>query len=79
MAPMAGAHGRGGKGTDEEEGKPLPDILINVDNGNELYGELPKASPQTIGDWTEQEKMAKKKHEAEIRRYKSMGWNLKWE
>jgi hypothetical protein len=75
----AGAHGARGKGADDEDGKPTPPILMNVDNGNELFGELPKASPRTIGDWSEQEEMAKRNQEAEVRRYKSMGWDLKWE
>lgn len=75
----AGAHGKGDRGADDEGGKPIPDILMNVDNGNELFGEPVKASPGVIGDWTEQEEMAKKKQEAEVRRYKSMGWDLKWE
>ncbi|CPW33571.1 Hypothetical protein ERS075545_05124 [Mycobacteroides abscessus] len=56
-----------------------PSYLINVDNGNELFGETIKASPGVIGDWTENEEAEKRAREAEIRRYKSMGWNVKFE
>lgn len=83
MGPMgmmggAGAHGRGGKGEDDDDHE-IPSYLINVDNGNALFGEEIKASPGVIGDWTENEEAEKKAREAEIRRYKSMGWNVKFE
>lgn len=83
MGPMgmmggAGAHGRGGKGEDDDD-HAIPSYLINVDNGNELFGTEIKASPGVIGDWTENEEAEKKAREAEIRRYKSMGWNVKFE
>lgn len=75
MAPMGGAHGRGGKGEDDDEHQ-TPEFLINWDNGNELFGDLPKASPGVIGDWTEHERAEKQRRESEKRRYKSMGWNV---
>ncbi|WP_078321574.1 hypothetical protein [Mycobacteroides chelonae] len=75
MAPMGGAHGRGGKGEDDDEHQ-TPEFLINWDNGNELFGDLPKASPGVIGDWSEHERAEKQRRESEKRRYKSMGWNV---
>ncbi|OAT67079.1 hypothetical protein AWB85_12955, partial [Mycobacteroides immunogenum] len=78
MMGGAGGHGRGGKGEEDEE-RPIPSFLINVDNGNELFGESVKASPGVIGDWSENEEAEKKAREAEIRRYKSMGWDVKFE
>lgn len=82
MGPMGmmggGAHGGHGKGEDDDD-HAIPSYLINVDNGNELFGQSIKASPGVIGDWTENEEAEKKAREAEIRRYKSMGWNVKFE
>jgi hypothetical protein len=78
MMGGAGAHGRGGKGEDDDDHE-IPSYLINVDNGNALFGEEIKASPGVIGDWTENEEAEKKAREAEIRRYKSMGWDVKFE
>ncbi|WP_157928627.1 hypothetical protein [Mycobacteroides abscessus] len=82
MGPMGmmggGAHGGHGKGEDDDD-HATPSYLINVDNGNELFGAEIKASPGVIGDWTENEEAEKKAREAEIRRYKSMGWNVKFE
>ncbi|SKQ68196.1 hypothetical protein [Mycobacteroides abscessus] len=82
MGPMGmvggGAHGGHGKGEDDDD-HATPSYLINVDNGNELFGTEIKASPGVIGDWTENEEAEKKAREAEIRRYKSMGWNVKFE
>lgn len=77
MMGGAGAHGAHGKGGDDDE-KPIPNYLINVDNGNELFGEPVKASPGVIGDWTENEQAEKKAREAEKRRYKSMGWDVRF-
>ncbi len=76
MMGGAGGHGKGGKG-EEDDDHATPSYLINVDNGNELFGQSIKASPGVIGDWTENEEAEKKAREAEIRRYKSMGWNVK--
>ncbi|WP_100481407.1 hypothetical protein [Mycobacteroides abscessus] len=82
MGPMGmmggGAHGGHGKGEDDDDHQ-IPSYLINVDNGNELFGQSIKASPGVIGDWTENEEAEKKAREAEIRRYKSMGWDVKFE
>ncbi|NGX07316.1 hypothetical protein [Mycobacteroides franklinii] len=78
MMGGAGGHGKGGKG-EEDDDHATPSYLINVDNGNELFGQSIKASPGVIGDWTENEEAEKKAREAEIRRYKSMGWNVKFE
>lgn len=79
MAPMGGAHGRGGNGEDDDDEHETPDYLINMDNGSELFGNLPKASPGVIGDWSEHDEVEKRREEAEIKRYKSMGWNVKWQ
>lgn len=77
MGGGAGAHGKGGSdGGDEHE---QPQILFNYDNTDELLGDIPPASPAVIGDFTEAEKFAKQKQEREIRRYKSMGWDVKFE
>lgn len=83
MMPMgmmggAGAHGRGGQGEEDDE-HATPEYLINLDNGNELFGEIPKASPGVIGDWTEHEEVNKRNEEALKRRYKSMGWDVKFD
>ncbi len=75
MAPMGGAHGHGGKGEEDDEHE-TPEFLINWDNGNELFGDLPKASPGVIGDWTEHERAEKQRRESEKRRYKSLGWDV---
>lgn len=74
MGGLGGAHARGQR--EEDEDHEIPSILINADNGNELYGDLPKASPGVIGDWTEQERAEKQRREAEKRRYKSLGWDV---
>ncbi|WP_165611526.1 hypothetical protein [Mycobacteroides franklinii] len=50
-----------------------------MDDGSELFGNLPKASPGVIGDWSEHDEVEKRREEAEIKRYKSMGWNVKWQ
>jgi hypothetical protein len=77
MLGGAGAHGAHGKNQDDTD-KPIPSFLINVDNGNELFGEPIKASPGVIGDWSENEQAEKQAREAEKRRYKSLGWNVKF-
>ncbi|CPV74944.1 hypothetical protein [Mycobacteroides abscessus] len=77
MMGGAGAHGAHGKGQGDDE-KSIPNYLINVDNGNELFGEPVKASPGVIGDWTENEQAEKQAREAEKRRYKSMGWDVRF-
>lgn len=77
MMGGGGAHGARGKGEDDDE-KPIPNYLINVDNGNELFGEPVKASPGVIGDWTENKQAEKQAREAEKRRYKSMGWDVRF-
>ncbi|BAX97073.1 hypothetical protein MSTE_01755 [Mycobacteroides stephanolepidis] len=78
MMGAPGAHGRGGKGEDDGE-KPTPQILINYDNTDEFLGDLPPASPGVIGDWSEQEKAEKAAREREVRRYKALGWDVKFE
>lgn len=78
MMGSPGAHGRGGKGEDDGE-KATPQILINYDNTDEFLGDMPAASPGVIGDWSEQEKAEKAKHEREIRRYRALGWDVKFE
>ncbi len=78
MMGSPGAHGRGGKGEDDGE-KATPQILINYDNTDEFLGDMPAASPGVIGDWSEQEKAEKAKRDREIRRYKALGWDVKFE
>lgn len=78
MMGGAGAHGRGGKGEDDGE-KATPQILINYDNTDEFLGDMPAASPGVIGDWSEQEKAEKAAREREVRRYKALGWDVKFE
>ena len=77
MMSGAGAHGARGKGGDDDE-KPIPSYLINVDNGNALFGEPVKASPGVIGNWAENEEAERKAREAEKRRFKSIGWDVKF-
>lgn len=64
MMGGAGAHGKGGHGEDDDEHE-TPAILINLDNTYEFMGDLPKASPAVIGDWSEQEKADKQAQERE--------------
>ncbi|TQF65770.1 hypothetical protein FK531_20285 [Rhodococcus spelaei] len=45
MMPGAGARGRG----DEDTEHKTPGYLINVDNGNEIVGSLPKVAPPVLG------------------------------
>ncbi|EIU15341.1 hypothetical protein MA5S0422_1732 [Mycobacteroides abscessus 5S-0422] len=83
MGPMgmmggAGGHGRGGKGEDDDD-HATPQILINYDNTDEFLGDMPAASPGVIGDWSEQEKAEKAAREREVRRYKALGWDVKFE
>ncbi|OHU23442.1 hypothetical protein BKG77_07195 [Mycobacteroides chelonae] len=80
MGMMGGGagHGRGGKGEDDGE-KATPQILINYDNTDEFMGDMPAASPGVIGDWSEQEKAEKAAREREVRRYKALGWDVKFE
>lgn len=82
MGPMgmmggAGAHGKGGH--DEDDDHETPAILINLDNTYEFMGDLPKASPAVIGDWSEQEKADKQAQEREKQRYKKLGWDVRYE
>ncbi|EUA46236.1 hypothetical protein I3U54_12825 [Mycobacteroides abscessus subsp. abscessus] len=76
MGGGAGAHKGANDGQDEHQ---QPQILFNYDNTDKLLGDIPPASPAVIGDFTEAEKFAKQKQEREIRRYKSMGWDVKFE
>lgn len=47
-APGAGMGGGRGKGDDDKEHKTA-DYLVNIDNGNELIGKMPKVAPPVIG------------------------------
>lgn len=83
MGPMGmmgggGAHGKGG-GHGEDDDHETPAILINLDNTYEFMGDLPKASPAVIGDWSEQEKADKQAQEREKRRYKKLGWDVEFD
>lgn len=78
MMGGAGAHGKGGKAEDDDE-HTTPEFLKNLDNGQELFGEQRKFVPGgVIGDFTALEDADKQAREAEKRRFKSMGWDVKF-
>jgi hypothetical protein len=78
MMGGAGAHGKGGKAEDDDE-HTTPEFLKNLDNGQELFGEERKFVPGgVIGDFTALEDADKQAREAEKRRFKSMGWDVKF-
>lgn len=76
---MMGAGARAAGHGDDEGDRATPDILINQDNTNDFIGPLPSASPAVIGNWDEQEDAAKRAEEKEIRRYKALGWDVKFQ
>lgn len=80
MAMMggAGAHGKGGKGEHEDE-HSTPDLLKNLDNSEEWLGERRTFIPGgVLGDFKAAEDADKQALEAEKRRFKSIGWNVKF-
>lgn len=46
-------HGRNEKGDEDSEHK-TPSYLINVDNGNELVGDMRPAAPPVLGVWEDE-------------------------
>lgn len=84
MGPMGmmgggGGHGRGGKGEDDDD-HAIPEFLKNLDNGQELFGDERKFVPGgVIGDFQAMDEVEKQAREAEKRRFKSMGWDVKFE
>ncbi|WP_100524129.1 hypothetical protein [Mycobacteroides abscessus] len=77
MMGGAGAHGRGGKDNDDEH--TTPDWLKNLDNGRELFGEDRWIVPGgVLGDFKAMDEVDKQALEAEKRRFKSIGWDVKF-
>ncbi|MCA4749574.1 hypothetical protein H8Z55_17435 [Mycobacteroides abscessus] len=77
MMGGAGAHGRGGKDNDDEHA--TPDFLINAANGQDLLEDSRKVvAGGVIGDFQAVEDAVKKDREAEKRRFKSIGWDVKF-
>ncbi|MBB4855252.1 hypothetical protein HNP40_002653 [Mycobacteroides chelonae] len=82
MGPMgmagAGAHGKGAKGEDDDE-HGTPELLKNLDNSEEWLGERRTFIPGgVLGDFKAMEDADKQALEAEKRRFKSIGWNVKF-
>lgn len=80
MGPMGvtGAHGKGTKDDDADE-HTIPEILKNLDNSEEFFGERRKFIPGgVIGDFKAMEDVDKQRKEAEKRRYRSLGWDVKF-
>lgn len=80
MGPMgmagAGAHGKGAKGEDDDE-HAIPEMLKNLDNSEEFFGEQRKFIPGgVLGDFKAMEQVDKQLKEAEKRRYRSLGWDV---
>ncbi|WP_062890376.1 hypothetical protein [Mycobacterium avium] len=77
MMGGAGAHGRGSKDNDDEHA--TPDWLKNLDNGRELFGEERWIVPGgVLGDFKAMDEVDKQALEAEKRRFKSIGWDVKF-
>lgn len=73
-----GAHGARGKGEDEDE-HATPEWLKNLDNSEEWLGERRTFIPGgVLGDFKAAEDADKQALEAEKRRFKSIGWNVKF-
>lgn len=78
MMGGVGAHGRGGKGEDDDE-HATPEWLKNLDNSGEWLGERRTFIPGgVLGDFKAAEDADKQALEAEKRRFKSIGWNVKF-
>ncbi|OLT77617.1 hypothetical protein BKG58_22170 [Mycobacteroides abscessus subsp. abscessus] len=77
MMGGAGAHGKGGKENDDEHA--TPELLKNLDNSEEWLGERRTFIPGgVLGDFKAAEDADKQALEAEKRRFKSIGWNVKF-
>lgn len=78
MMGGAGAHGKGGKGENDDE-HATPELLKNLDNSEEWLGERRTFIPGgVLGDFKAAEDADKQALEAEKRRFKSIGWNVKF-
>ncbi|WP_234823960.1 hypothetical protein [Mycobacteroides abscessus] len=78
MMGGAGAHGKGGKGEHDDE-HATPELLKNLDNSEEWLGERRTFIPGgVLGDFKAAEDADKQALEAEKRRFKSIGWNVKF-
>ncbi|SLE75956.1 Uncharacterised protein [Mycobacteroides abscessus subsp. abscessus] len=77
MMGGAGAHGKGGKENDDDHA--TPELLKNLDNSEEWLGERRTFIPGgVLGDFKAAEDADKQALEAEKRRFKSIGWNVKF-
>lgn len=75
----AGAHGKGGKRDDDDE-HAIPEMLRNLDNSEEFFGEPRKFVPGgVVGDFKAMAEVDKQRKEAEKRRYRSLGWDVKFD
>lgn len=73
-----GAHGARGKGEDDDE-HTTPEWLKNLDNSEEWLGERRTFIPGgVLGDFKAAEDADRQALEAEKRRFKSIGWNVKF-
>ncbi|BAP95014.1 Uncharacterised protein [Mycobacteroides abscessus subsp. abscessus] len=78
MMGSAGAHGKGGKSEHDDE-HATPELLKNLDNSEEWLGERRTFIPGgVLGDFKAAEDADKQALEAEKRRFKSIGWNVKF-
>ncbi|SHQ04785.1 hypothetical protein [Mycobacteroides abscessus] len=78
MMGGAGAHGKGGKGEHDDE-HATPELLKNLDNSEEWLGERRTFIPGgVLGDFKAAEDADRQALEAEKRRFKSIGWNVKF-
>lgn len=72
----AGAHGRGAKDGDEDDHE-IPEMLKNLDNSEEFFGEPRKFIPGgVLGDFKAMAEVDKQLKEAEKRRYRSLNWDV---
>ncbi|WP_078321313.1 WXG100 family type VII secretion target [Mycobacteroides chelonae] len=72
----AGAHSKGAK--DDHDGEhAIPEMLKNLDNSEEFFGEQRKFIPGgVLGDFKAMEQADKQLKDAEKRRYRSLGWDV---
>ncbi|WP_164497852.1 hypothetical protein [Mycobacteroides abscessus] len=78
MMGGTGAHGKGGKGENDDE-HATPELLKNLDNSEEWLGERRTFIPGgVLGDFKAIEEADKQALEAEKRRFRSLGWDVKF-
>lgn len=77
MMGGAGAHGKGGKDNDDEHA--TPELLKNLDNSEQWLGERRTFIPGgVLGDFKAMDEADKQALEAEKRRFRSIGWDVKF-